>query len=137
MDNQGREYKWQIDLKVGCQMFHIRTEEVTDIKTMTGLQAVNCESIAKYLSDLEKKIQQGTLNTPPPNGTTAPAPAPATAHPTYPGLPMCCASPTLIEKSGTSSKGPWTAVKCTNCKQINFRDRKTGAFTEWKPPTKK
>ncbi|MCK4822912.1 hypothetical protein KA005_44540 [bacterium] len=134
---EGREYKWQIDLRVEDQMFHIRTDNVDDIKTMTGLQAVNCESIARYLADLGKKVKEGKMGTPPANGIPAPVTVSATTHPTYLGLPMCCNAPSLIEKSGTSAKGPWTAVKCENCKQINFRDRKNGSFTGWKPPTRK
>ena len=48
-ENQAREYKWQVDLKVGAQMFHLRTDSDATMQGFSGLTNLSGEAIAKYL----------------------------------------------------------------------------------------
>ena len=127
MVNEGREYKWQIDIKGGVQMFHLRTDTLDDIKTLTGLQNVSGESIAKYLKELDDKINKGTLNTPPANEPKPTVNKPAIA---------CCGDPKHKPVHGTGEFGPWSGIACDNCAKICFK-KKDGSFGEWKPGKKK
>ena len=99
-------------------MFHLRSDNVDDIKTLTGLATITGESIAKYLQDLDKKISEGKLGTPPANSQKPEPPN------------QCCAYPKVKTISGTNKYGFWEAQACDNCHKINFK-KLDGSYKGW------